>query len=66
MRRHGSRLPRGLLDEGALLVEDGYLNAEELYRSAAEFEATGDRTFDVYRPLILEVGLRSLRGRTRV
>ncbi|WP_017616401.1 asparagine synthetase B family protein [Nocardiopsis salina] len=66
MRRHGSRLLRDLLDEGALLVEEGYLDGEELHRSAAEFEATGGRTFDVYRPLILEVGVRSLRGRTRV
>ena len=66
MRRHGSPLLQELLDEGALLVEEGYLDAGELYQSAKEFEATGDRTFDVYRPLILEVGLRSLQGRTRV
>lgn len=66
MRDHGSSLLQQLLDEGSLLVEDGYLDAGELYRSAKEFEATGNRTFDVYRPLILEVGLRSLQGRTWV
>ena len=66
MRRHGSSLLQQLLDEGSLLAEDGYLDAGELYRSAKEFEATGNRTFDLYRPLILEVGLRSLQGRTWV
>ncbi|GHD15852.1 hypothetical protein GCM10007147_03710 [Nocardiopsis kunsanensis] len=66
MSRHGSSLLRRLLDQGSLLVEGGYLNAEKLYRSANEFGDTGDRTFDVYRPLILEMGLRSLQGRTLV
>lgn len=52
-----------VLDGGALLVEDGYLDEAELRSSAQEFMATGERTFDVYRPLILETGLASLQAR---
>lgn len=63
MRRHGVDLLLEVLDRGSLLVEDGYLDADELVHAATEFKATGARTFDVYRPLILETGLASLQAR---
>ncbi len=63
MRRHGVTLLESLLDEGARLVEDGYLDEAELRRACKCFAATGQRTYEVYRPLILEAGLRSLSRR---
>ncbi|MEU8308918.1 hypothetical protein AB0C84_35690 [Actinomadura sp. NPDC048955] len=60
MRRHGVTLLESLLDDGSRLVADGYLDEAELRRACMCFAATGQRTFEVYRPLILEVGLRSL------
>lgn len=63
MRRHGADHLLEVLDRGALLVDDGYLDKGELTRAASEFKATGARTFDVYRPLILETGLASLQAR---
>ncbi|RCV48063.1 hypothetical protein [Marinitenerispora sediminis] len=60
MRRHGAALLEHLVDEGARLVADGYLDETELRRAARTFAVTGRRTFDVYRPLMLEMALRSL------
>ncbi|GAA3721114.1 asparagine synthase (glutamine-hydrolyzing) [Spinactinospora alkalitolerans] len=64
MRRHGIPMLEMLLDGGAWLVQDGYLDEAELSRAARVFARTGDRTFDVYRPLMLETGLRRLNGRS--
>jgi asparagine synthase (glutamine-hydrolysing) len=63
MRRHGVDHLLEVLDRGSLLVDDGYLDADELARAATEFKAAGARMFDVYRPLILETGLASLQAR---
>jgi asparagine synthase (glutamine-hydrolysing) len=60
MRRHGVTLLESLLDDGSRLVADGYLDEAELRRACRCFAATGRRTYEVYRPLILEAGLRSL------
>lgn len=62
MRRHGVDHLLEALGRGSLLVDDGYLDEAELRRSANEFKATGARTFDVYRALILETGLVSLQA----
>ncbi|WP_301173695.1 hypothetical protein [Actinomadura geliboluensis] len=63
MRRHGVTLLESLLDNGSRLVADGYLDEAELRRACRCFAATGQRTYEVYRPLILEAGLRSLSRR---
>ncbi|KOX13869.1 hypothetical protein [Nocardiopsis sp. NRRL B-16309] len=63
MRRHGTDHLLDTLDRGSLLVDDGYLDADELAHAATEFKTSGERTFDVYRPLILETGLASLQAR---
>ncbi|MFI0446621.1 hypothetical protein [Actinomadura sp. 6N118] len=60
MRRHGAVLLEALLDNGARLVTDGFLDEVELRRAARCFAATGQRIYEVYRPLMLEAGLRSL------
>lgn len=65
MRRHGVTLLESLLDDGSRLVADGYLDEAELRRACRCFAATGQRTYEVYRPLILEAGLRSLSLRQR-
>jgi hypothetical protein len=62
MRRHGAALLENVVDQGALLVQEGYLDEAELRRAADTFIRTGDRLYDVYRPLILETGLISIRG----
>lgn len=61
MRRHGVDLLLEVLARGSLLVDDGYLDEDELTHAADEFKSTGARTFDVYRPLVLETGLASLQ-----
>ncbi|TDD80169.1 asparagine synthase-related protein [Actinomadura rubrisoli] len=65
MRRHGVRLLESLLDGGSRLVADGYLDEAELRRACHCFATTGQRTYEVYRPLILEAGLRSLHRPVR-
>ncbi|WP_155989185.1 hypothetical protein [Nocardiopsis sp. CNT312] len=62
MIRHGVGHLTDILDRGALLVGDGYLDEFELRRSARGFQAAGKRTFDVYRPLMLESALVSLQA----
>ncbi|WP_067466124.1 hypothetical protein [Actinomadura macra] len=60
MRRHGVALLESLLDDRSWLVAEGYLDEGELRRACRCFAATGQRTYEIYRPLILEAGLRSL------
>ncbi|WP_017555919.1 asparagine synthetase B family protein [Nocardiopsis baichengensis] len=62
MVRHGVDRLNALLDEGAVLVEEGFLDEAELRRAARRFTETGDhRLYEVYRPLMLETAVRSLR-----
>lgn len=61
MRRHGVGILEGILDRGSLMVEDRYLDEVELRRAATRFPVSGERVYDVYRPVILESGLASLK-----
>lgn len=62
MGRHGVARLNALLDEGAVLVQEGFLDEAELRRAARRFAETGDhRLYEVYRPLMLETAVRSLR-----
>ncbi|MFW5415254.1 hypothetical protein J0910_01095 [Nocardiopsis sp. CNT-189] len=65
MDRHGVCKLTDLLDEGSVLVQEGFLGEAELRRAARRFAGTGDhRLYEVYRPLMLETALRSLRRRS--
>jgi len=48
---------------GSLLADDGYRDADEPAHAATECTPSGQRTFDVNRPLILETGPASLQAR---
>jgi hypothetical protein len=60
MRHHGTALLERLLDDGSHLVAAGLLDEAEVRSACRAFTATGDRIYEVYRPLMLEAGLRSL------
>lgn len=60
MRHHVTAQLERLLDRGSHLVAAGLLDEAEVRSACRAFTATGDRIYEVYRPLMLEAGLRSL------